>query len=310
MKNIFLVALSLILIFVLFAGCSINRDYEEYTYTTTKYTYSTRTTTTTKRTTTTTASWENVQWINNRAAHYYEDEGEYIIFFGLLTEEEEFTYASGNASIDIYDNNDNLLYSKVLPFSKDDFSTWTNDSWNEDRYLCGLHIKQWELQQGTSNYGYVTLGVTLSNGGGSFEKSNFTISKLPTKTTTKKTTTTTSAKMSKEEKNVVVDSVELAIESLKTAMNAFQDAQADDIMPDIYMQTADLFLKEAKTTLDGATTIASIYPNLKLSDGSKLYDRLKAAKQDASLLSINMTIERFEYLISDVEDIRKMLDNI
>lgn len=126
---------------------------------------------------------QSVQYISDRDVDYYESDDWFIVFFGLKNENETLIDASGTADIEIKDQNGNSLYKQSIPFSEDDFTTWTSASWSNEKYLCGLYIDRADISGGTSTSGTLTLEVTCADGS-HFSPSNLSISDLPEKRVT------------------------------------------------------------------------------------------------------------------------------
>ncbi len=119
-----------------------------------------------------------IQYISDRNVQYDNANKHHIVFFGLQDATNTYLSASGTASIAITDESNTNLFQKDIPFTSDDFTDWTNQQWDSSRYLCGLYIKDSELQGSASRSGTLSLKVTLDDGTG-FDTKTLKISDLP-----------------------------------------------------------------------------------------------------------------------------------
>lgn len=107
---------------------------------------------------------ENVKYMSDRRTQFDEANKQYIVFFGLQTEKMQYTDAFGYADIVITDKSGYTLYDKRIPFSPNDFTDWTNQTWDSSRYMCGLYIDQSDIEGSASSIGELSLKVTLEDG--------------------------------------------------------------------------------------------------------------------------------------------------
>ena len=119
-----------------------------------------------------------IGYISDRRVQYNKQNDQYIVFFGLQTEAKEYTSSAGTAEIVIKDDGGEILYEKNLYFTKNDFTSWTNTSWDSSRYLCGLYINRSDLQGAASSSGKLSLKVVLDDGTW-FEAEQLYITDLP-----------------------------------------------------------------------------------------------------------------------------------
>ncbi|MBO5231413.1 MAG: hypothetical protein J6B88_02215 [Clostridia bacterium] len=120
----------------------------------------------------------SIQYISDREVEYDDTNKYHIVFFGLQDATDTYLSASGTASITITDETDTNLFKKDIPFTSNDFTDWTNQHWDSSRYLCGIYIKDSELQGSASSSGTLSLEVTLADGT-HFEAKALNISDLP-----------------------------------------------------------------------------------------------------------------------------------
>lgn len=121
---------------------------------------------------------KSIEYISDRRVQYDESNKQHIVFFGLQNSSNTYLSTSGIASITISDKSDAVIFQKDIAFSEKDFTDWTNQMWDSSRYLCGLYIKDTELQGSTSSSGNLTIKVTLDNGV-YFDSQTLNISDLP-----------------------------------------------------------------------------------------------------------------------------------
>lgn len=119
----------------------------------------------------------DVKYLSDRDIDYYEEDNQYILFFGLKNAAEQRISASGKAGVIITNSDGVEIYNKTLTFNSDDFSNWTNALLGE-RYLCGLRIKADNFKHNNSSTGKVALTITLDDGT-YFDESTMTIYDLP-----------------------------------------------------------------------------------------------------------------------------------
>ena len=119
-----------------------------------------------------------IGYISDRRVQYNKQNDQYIVFFGLKTEAKEYTSSAGTAEIVIKDDGGEILYEKNISFNKNDFTSWTNTSWDSSRYLCGLYINRSDLQGAASSSGKLSLKVVLDDGTW-FEAEQLYITDLP-----------------------------------------------------------------------------------------------------------------------------------
>lgn len=120
----------------------------------------------------------SIQYISDRRVQYDEANKHHIVFFGLQDAGNTYLSASGIASITITDESNTNIFQKDISFTSDNFTDWTNQQWDSSRYLCGLYIKDSELQGSASSSGTLSLKVTLDDGT-SFDAKALNISDLP-----------------------------------------------------------------------------------------------------------------------------------
>ena len=123
---------------------------------------------------------KTAKYLSDRSVQYNEEDNDYIVFFGLKDENEEYISSKGTASIVITDKTGNELYNKDISFSDNDFSSWSNKLNPTPRFLCGLHIKTSDISGAASSSGTLSLAVELDDGV-SFESSNLSINNLKEK---------------------------------------------------------------------------------------------------------------------------------
>lgn len=122
--------------------------------------------------------YNEVTYISDREVDYYSADKKHTLFFGFKNAGYTLISASGTASISIYDNDNNKLFSKEVKFGQSNFSTWSNKFWSESKYLCSIDIKDSELKHSNTSYGILKLKVTLSNGL-YFDEVNLNVYDLP-----------------------------------------------------------------------------------------------------------------------------------
>lgn len=120
----------------------------------------------------------SIQYISDRRVQYDDTNKYHIVFFGLKDATNTYLSASGTASITITDETNTNLFKKDIPFTSNDFTDWTNQHWDSSRYLCGIYIKDSELQGSASSSGTLSLKVTLDDGT-YFDATALDISDLP-----------------------------------------------------------------------------------------------------------------------------------
>lgn len=120
----------------------------------------------------------SANYISDRSVQYDEAPKEYIVFFGLKNERQEYVDSSGTAEITIQDDGGAIIYEKSIYFDESDFTLWTNSYWDSSRYLCGLYIARSDLEGAASSSGKLILKVTLDDGTW-FEEQELFISDLP-----------------------------------------------------------------------------------------------------------------------------------
>lgn len=123
-------------------------------------------------------SYDSVEYISDRRVQHDDTNKHQIVFFGLQDSNNNYTSASGTASITIIDNSNCTLYQKDVPFTPEDFTDWTNTTWDSSRYLCGLYIDDEDIEGSASSSGKLLLKVTLDDGT-YFTETTLTISDLP-----------------------------------------------------------------------------------------------------------------------------------
>lgn len=126
-------------------------------------------------------NYKSVGYISDRSVQHDDTNKYQIVFFGLQDSNQNYTSASGVATITITDNSNYTLYQKDIPFSSADFTNWTNSSRDSSRYLCGLYINDADIEGSASSSGKLTLKVTLDDGTW-FEEKVLSISDLPSLT--------------------------------------------------------------------------------------------------------------------------------
>lgn len=121
-----------------------------------------------------------IQYISNRSAQYNEEDKQYVVFFALEDNFKKFVSATGTATIVIKDDSGIELYSENLPFTPDDFTSWSNKFWDNDRYMCGLYINRSDIKGSSSSTATLTLSVILEDGT-YFDPYNIQLFDLPIK---------------------------------------------------------------------------------------------------------------------------------
>lgn len=107
---------------------------------------------------------DEVQYIGARSVDYEEETSQFRVFFHLADSNEIEIDASGTASISIQNDNGESVFNKEIPFTKDDFTSWTNAHWDESKYMACIYIPVSDITTGTIESGTLSLKVTLSNG--------------------------------------------------------------------------------------------------------------------------------------------------
>lgn len=120
----------------------------------------------------------SIQYISDRRVEYDKTNKHHIVFFGLQDAGNTYLSATGTASITITDESNTNIFKKDISFTSDDFTDWTNQQWDSSRYLCGIYIKDSELQGSASSSGTLSLKVTLDDGT-YFDAQALNISDLP-----------------------------------------------------------------------------------------------------------------------------------
>ena len=105
-----------------------------------------------------------ITYISDRRTQYDEAKKQHVVFFGLQTSDNRYVDASGSATVVIKDKAGYTLYNNVIPFSRYNFTDWTNRTWDGSRYLCGLYINQSDIEGSGSSSGELTLSVRLEDG--------------------------------------------------------------------------------------------------------------------------------------------------
>ncbi len=121
----------------------------------------------------------NIEYISDRKCSYYSENEEYIVFFGLQDNNNNYLDASGTAEIVIVDDNNIEIFEKSIQFSESDFTDWSNAMRDYSRYLCGIHIKRSEISGSTTKSGKLKLTVYADDV--SFDESSMIITDLPSK---------------------------------------------------------------------------------------------------------------------------------
>lgn len=121
----------------------------------------------------------DINWISDRRVQFNEADGQYVIIFGLKDDNQNYLSANGVATIVITDESGNQLYNNQINFTKKDFTGWTNQSWDSERYLCGIYINKSDIAGGSSTNG--TLSLAVSGDGFNFDAKNLSINNLPSK---------------------------------------------------------------------------------------------------------------------------------
>ena len=124
---------------------------------------------------------QKVTYISDRRVQYNEADEQYVVFFGLQDQNENYMNGSGTAEITIKDSNGNILYAQSLRFTPSDFTDWTNTTWDSSRYLCGLYIDRSNIKGSASTSGTLSIKVIMDDGVW-FNASNCSIYDLPEKT--------------------------------------------------------------------------------------------------------------------------------
>lgn len=107
---------------------------------------------------------EEAEYISDRRVQYNEATEQFVVFFGLQNSHGKYVSGSGEAEISIVDEKDNCLFQQNISFSPLDFTDWTNQSWDEPRYMCGLYIDRNKISESLSSSGKLTIKVVLSDG--------------------------------------------------------------------------------------------------------------------------------------------------
>jgi len=120
------------------------------------------------------------RWLGNRTVQYNEADEQYVVFFSFSKEQNSTDYISekGVANIIIKDSGGYIVFDKDINFSASDFSSWTNQSWDTSRYMCGLYINRSDIAGCASSSGTLELTVRLANGS-RFATYNMSIYDLP-----------------------------------------------------------------------------------------------------------------------------------
>lgn len=126
---------------------------------------------------------QKLTYISDRRVQYNEADEQYVVFFGLQDQNNNYMDGSGTAEITIKDSNNNVLYSQSLRFAPSDFTEWTNTTWDSSRYLCGLYIDREDIAGSTSTSGTLSIKVTMDDGV-YFDWKNCSIYDLPEKSMT------------------------------------------------------------------------------------------------------------------------------
>lgn len=128
----------------------------------------------------TTKNYQNeaIEYICDRSIQYDSVKKCHTLLFGFTTSDGTYVSASGKVSAVVVDKSDTKIYEKEISFSSSNFSTWTNSFRDSSRYLCGLEIKDSEIQGSASEMGTLKFKVTLSDGT-YFDESELSISDLP-----------------------------------------------------------------------------------------------------------------------------------
>lgn len=125
------------------------------------------------------SSTGDINWISDRRVQFNEADGQYVIMFGLKDDNQNYLSANGVATIIITDESGNQLYNNQINFTQKDFTGWTNQSWDSERYLCGIYINKSDIAGGSSTSG--TLSLAVSGEGFNFDAKNLSINNLPSK---------------------------------------------------------------------------------------------------------------------------------
>lgn len=107
---------------------------------------------------------DKVQYIGARSVDFEDETNKFRVFFHLLDANKNAIDASGTASINIQNDAGESVFNKEIPFTKDDFTSWTNAHWDESKYMACIYIPVSDITTGTIESGTLSLEVTLSNG--------------------------------------------------------------------------------------------------------------------------------------------------
>lgn len=243
----------------------------------------------------------DIGYLSDRKVQYEEEDNEYIVFFGLKNKAMEFIAAPGKAEITITAGGA-TLYQKTVAFKKSDFTNWTNPLWDSSRYLCGLRIKRSDIKGGTKNSGTLTLKVIIDDGTW-FDPDDLTINNLPIASASFSSLLT-------EERDLVTQTINSAISSLEGAKEMYEKSQEGDFLKDTYMDSAENMMDLAHTDFGIALVVAERHKNVVLSDGTKLYDRIKKLKDSAYIYKdyYSMKESVFDSMIKDTKELYSLID--
>lgn len=117
------------------------------------------------------------QYISSRSASTDSSNKRVRVFFKLLDKNEKEMKASGTATVQLSDDQGNLLYTGDIPFSESDFSTYSNRLGTNFGLLCELDIPYTSLKVSSSSTGTCTLSVVADKM--RFDEYQMTITGLP-----------------------------------------------------------------------------------------------------------------------------------
>ncbi|MBQ5825460.1 MAG: zinc ribbon domain-containing protein [Clostridia bacterium] len=128
-------------------------------------------------------SYSSVEYISDRTVDYDSTNKYHRVFFGLKDANLNYVSAKkGTATITIENTAGEVVYSKNVPFTSSDFTSWTNRYWDSSRYLACIYIKDSELTKGSSDEGTLTISVEAD--GATFTPTSMGVYDLPTKNLT------------------------------------------------------------------------------------------------------------------------------
>lgn len=119
-----------------------------------------------------------IYYISDRSVQYDDIRQHHELFFGFKNVNNEHIIAnSGTLTVKIVNMAGEQVYSGTIDFTSEDFSTWSNPSWDSERLLGCVYIKDSDITTGSSDRGILTMSAVAD--GVSFDDHDINIYNLP-----------------------------------------------------------------------------------------------------------------------------------